>query len=69
MRIALVSLNQIWEDKYTNLLECEKYIEKASQENIDLIIFPEMTLTGFSTNIIFTAEDENTSKSLVFKFS
>jgi omega-amidase len=65
MRIALVSLNQIWEDKYTNLLECEKYIEKASQENIDLIIFPEMTLTGFSTNIIFTAEDENTSKSLV----
>lgn len=64
MKFGLVSLNQIWEDKESNLLECEKYIKKASQEDIDLIVFPEMTLTGFSTNIIVTAEDKNTSKSI-----
>lgn len=64
MKLGLVSLNQIWEDKEENLLECEKYIKKASQENINLIIFPEMTLTGFSTNIIDTSEDEITSKSI-----
>ena len=64
MKIALVSLNQIWEDKKANLDLCEKYIQKASEQNVDLIVFPEMTLTGFSTNIIVTAEHENTSKSI-----
>lgn len=64
MKLGLVSLNQSWEDKESNLLKCEKYIEKASQENVDLIIFPEMTLTGFSTNIIVTAEDEKRSQSI-----
>ena len=51
MKIALVSLNQIWEDKKANLLLCEEYIKKANLKGIDLIIFPEMTLTGFSTSI------------------
>jgi omega-amidase len=66
MKIALVSLNQIWEDKKANLDLCESYTQKASLENVDLIVFPEMTLTGFSTNIMFTAEDENTSETVKF---
>ena len=57
MKIALVSLNQAWEDKKTNLDLCEKYIQKSSGENVNLIVFPEMTLTGFSINIGSTAED------------
>ncbi len=52
MKIALVSLNQVWEDKKANLDLCEKYIQKASDENVDLIVFREMTLTGFSTKRI-----------------
>lgn len=64
MKIALVSLNQIWEDKKANLDLCESYTQKASLENVDLIVFPEMTLTGFSINIMFTAEDENTSETV-----
>ena len=56
MKIALVSLNQIWEDKKANLNLCERYINKASNESIDLIIFPEMTLTGFSNNIDLISE-------------
>lgn len=64
MKIALVSLNQAWEDKKANLDLCEKYIQKASDENADLIVFPEMTLTGFSTNIGLTAEDFENSETI-----
>ncbi len=64
MQIALVSLNQVWENKKTNLDLCEKYIQKASSENVDLVVFPEMTLTGFSTNISLTAEDFENSKTI-----
>lgn len=64
MKIALVSLNQSWEDKKANLSLCKKYIQKASDKNVDLIVFPEMTLTGFSTNIGLTAEDFENSETI-----
>jgi omega-amidase len=64
MKIALVSLNQVWEDKKVNLDLCEKYIQKASGEDADLIVFPEMTLTGFSMNIGLTAEDFENSQTI-----
>lgn len=64
MRIALVSLNQSWEDKKANLDLCEIYTQKASDQNVDLIVFPEMTLTGFSNNIDLTAEDFENSETV-----
>lgn len=64
MKLALVSLNQIWEDKKANLNLCKQYIKKASSINLDLIIFPEMTLTGFSNNISLTAEDFKNSETI-----
>ena len=64
MRIATVSLDQIWENKGENLTLCQTYIEKASKEAMDLIIFPEMTLTGFSTNIDAIKEDEKRSETI-----
>lgn len=64
MKIALVSLNQVWEDKKANLDLCEKYIQKASDENVDLIVFPEMTLTGFSNNISITTENFKNSQTI-----
>lgn len=64
MNICLVSLNQFWEDKKSNLDLCEKYIQNASKENVDLIIFPEMTLTGFSNNISFIAENFEKSETI-----
>lgn len=64
MKLALVSLNQIWEDKKANLLLCEKYIEQASQKGVALVVFPEMTLTGFSNNISLTAEDFHNSQTM-----
>ena len=57
MLIATVSLDQVWEDKKKNYLICKKYVREASSRGSDLIIFPEMTLTGFSTNLPHVVED------------
>jgi omega-amidase len=64
MKVALISLNQAWEDKELNWKSCEKYIDKAYQANVELIIFPEMTLTGFSLNIEKNSEYRSNSNTL-----
>ena len=57
MRIAMISLNQIWEDKEANRALCEQAIRRAAKDRADLVIFPEMTLTGFSMNVPRIGED------------
>jgi omega-amidase len=61
MLIALASLNPSWENKTENLLACGQHFRKAKSLNAELIIFPEMTLTGFSMNIGVTAEEKDSS--------
>jgi len=67
MKTALVSLNQVWEDKEANLSLCEEHIKEASIVKVDLIIFPEMTLTGFSINIEKIAEVESSETIIEFQ--
>ncbi len=64
MKIALVSLNIKWEDKAYNLEHCKNLICEAVRYNADLIIFPEMTLTGFSMNTEVIAEDPDDSPTI-----
>lgn len=64
MRVALVSLNQAWEDKDRNLLACRSFIQNAKAQNTELIVFPEMTLTAFSMNTGATAEERLSSESV-----
>jgi predicted amidohydrolase len=64
MKIVLTSLDQKWEDKNTNLQRCEVLTEKAKLLGAELIIFPEMTLTGFSMNTSYSAEPANKSPSV-----
>lgn len=66
MRIALVSLDQVWEDKEANKQKCEYYTDKASQNDCELVIFPEMTLTGFSMNTELIKEEEVKSTTIHF---
>ncbi len=49
MKVALVSLDQVWRDKLANQIQCRSVVEeiKAASSDIDLIVFPELTLTGF----------------------
>ena len=68
MKIAIVSMCQIWENKEENFEQCKRSLKIASKNSTDLIIFPEMTLTGFSINIDLIAEDEDNSDT-IRKFS
>ena len=64
MKIGLSMMDQVWEDKSANLIICHKLAEKASKLGVELLIFPEMTLTGFSSDILKISEEIDTSKSL-----
>jgi len=66
LKIATVSLNSKWQDKKANQKVCEAYISHASMQEVELIIFPEMTLTGFSMDVKAIGEDENDSTTLTF---
>ncbi|HEX7357768.1 MAG TPA: nitrilase-related carbon-nitrogen hydrolase, partial [Ignavibacteriaceae bacterium] len=46
LKLSLVQYNPIWEDKSANKEKLNKMIEELEQT--DLIVFPEMTLTGFT---------------------
>lgn len=64
MRIASVSLDQVWENKEQNFTACRLFIQKANEQKAELVIFPEMTLTAFSMNISITSEDRKTSNTV-----
>lgn len=66
MKIAIVSLDQIWINKIANQEKCIDFIKIASQNSADLIIFPEMTLTGFSMDTHQISEELDKSPTLLF---
>lgn len=66
MKIALVSLNQAWENKKLNRVYCEKYVQNAAHCSCEMAIFPEMTLTGFSMDSGNISEPYSNSESIIF---
>jgi len=60
MIIGIAQMNIIWEDSAKNIKKVEGFVKKASENKVDLILFPEMTLTGFTMNIhkLFLPEEE-----------
>jgi predicted amidohydrolase len=46
MKVATVSFNSIWEDKEANLIQFERIV-KSLKLKVEIVIFPEMTFTGF----------------------
>lgn len=48
MKIALGQINMIFEDKPSNYVTVEEFVKQAYENHADLIIFPEMTCTGFT---------------------
>ena len=65
LKIALISLDQAWEDKARNLARCEELAAVAARGGAELVIFPEMTLTGFTMNTELSAEVPDASPSRV----
>ncbi|MCX6174208.1 MAG: hypothetical protein NTZ27_05605 [Ignavibacteriales bacterium] len=56
MKLGLVQYSPVWENQEENILEIESLI-KSANTNFDLLIFPEMTLTGFTMNSEKFAEE------------
>lgn len=48
MKIALCSLDIVWESPHANLAQCIEKMQIAAEHHARLVIFPEMTATGFS---------------------
>lgn len=57
MRLALCQLNIVWEDKKSNIEKVKYFTDYAVKNNADIILFPEMSLTGFSLDIAKTKEN------------
>ena len=56
MKLGLVQYTPVWENPEENILKIEELI-KTSNSNFDLLIFHEMTLTGFTMNAEKFAEE------------
>lgn len=66
MKIGLGQMDICWEDKETNQIKCLEMMKEAKGRNVDFLVFPEMTLTGFTMNTETMKEDFADSFSLSF---
>ena len=64
MKIALGQLNMAWEDKELSLQKVRKLTAQAAAGEADMIVFPEMSLTGFSMDIDRIGEDPDQPESV-----
>lgn len=71
MRVALGQLDMLWEDKESSFVKAERMIEEAAESGCDVIIFPEMSFTGFSMNLkkIGEMEDDSLTVSTMKQFA
>ncbi|MGE5499740.1 MAG: nitrilase-related carbon-nitrogen hydrolase, partial [Syntrophothermus sp.] len=65
MKIGLVQYNPSWENKEDNKIKLDNLVGKSG-ENYSLLIFPEMTLTGFTMNSEKFAEEDGGSSCRYF---
>lgn len=57
LRVALFERNIAWEDKEANFAELERILPMLEHRQIDLLLLPEMSMTGFSMHTNVTAEE------------
>lgn len=58
MRIALYQMHIEWEDKKKNLEKLEERLNEISEKQVDVLLLPEMSFTGFSMNTNITREEK-----------
>ena len=60
MIIGIAQMNIIWEDSNENMKKVEDFVKKASENKVELILFPEMSLTGFTMDVykLLLSEEE-----------
>ncbi len=67
MKAALVQMDICFENKQKNTETALGYIREAACSGADIVLFPEMTLTGFSMNTALTAEENSETADLMKK--
>jgi len=58
MKVAILQYSPLWEDKESNKNKIKRILE-SSDKRFDLLVLPEMTLTGFTMNAVNLAESIN----------
>lgn len=66
LKLAVVNFQPCWGDKSYNLDKMIQYVESAADEGAELILFPEMALTGYAME---TGEDINRSERMQVKLA
>ena len=66
LAVALAQLDIRFEDKAANRIACEAAIVRAASSGADVVVFPEMTLTGFSMRARITGEKQSLSETVRF---
>ncbi len=66
MKIALAQLNMKFEDKTYAMERCREMTAQAAAQGAEVIVFPEMTLTGFTMSPQVYGETKENSPSLEF---
>ena len=61
MKVALCQMKIEFEKKEQNTRRAIGFMEQAKSGGAELVLFPEMSLTGFSMNIVFTGEKNRES--------
>jgi omega-amidase len=69
MKLALAQIDIIWNDKLKNSETAKAFINQAKDEGADMILFPEMALTGFSMNTLRIGDNNNESIEFFKKLS
>ncbi|MCD8019386.1 MAG: carbon-nitrogen family hydrolase [Clostridiales bacterium] len=57
MRTGLAQMNIVWENIQSNMVKVEEFFDKASENQVELLVFPEMSLAGFSMNVAEITKD------------
>lgn len=69
MKVALAQINIIFEDKHSNYVTVEEFVRQAKENTADLIVFPEMTCTGFTMNAMKYGEKNQETLQFMKKLS
>jgi len=64
MKLAIIQYSPIWEDKKKNIAKLNNLLNDFDM-NTDVLVFPEMTLTGFTMN---SEEHAETNDGISFEF-
>ncbi len=66
MKIALGQIDMGFEEKEKSMALCQELLAEAGKKQVDFVIFPEMTLTGFTLRPAAYAEDRKNSPTMAF---